>query len=115
LFGMAFSEEKIDDERVQEVRKVTMRFFLRALLTALLLISLWTVTGTSFESKNILTLTLVSLILYHIAFNAALYLNPSWITTGLKITADRRKHTKFYLILTMAFAIFTALVYWFNS
>lgn len=114
LFEMAFSEEKIDDERVQEVRKAIMRIFLRSMLAVLLMISLWTVTETGFDSKNILNLTLASLILYHIAFNAALYLNPSWITTEPKFTPDKRIQPKFYLILTIVFAIFAALVFWLN-
>ena len=113
LFGMAFSKERIDDERVQEVRNVIMRNCFRFLLVILMLISLRIVTQPEFEFKYTLELTILCLIGYHIFFNAALYFNPSWITTEYRITSEMRIQPKFYLLFAIVQLILLAVLYWF--
>src|SRR5690606_16350363 len=73
LFGMAFSEEKIDDERVKEIRHVVMRNCLRFLLTILFIIALKSIDNPDFGFRFVLELSILTLIIYHISFNAALY------------------------------------------
>src|SRR5688572_9074805 len=51
LFGMAFSQERIDDERVKEIRHVVMRNCLRFLLSVMWIISLKTIAQPDFGFK----------------------------------------------------------------
>ncbi|MBE9468115.1 MAG: hypothetical protein IMY72_07325 [Bacteroidetes bacterium] len=84
---VAFSKEKVDDERSQKIRYFSLKFTFNLLILGLALIYLLEL---NFETIYI---AISSLIIYLVVFNLSNYFNPEFIFK--EETKTNKKHIKF--------------------
>ncbi|MFC5272115.1 hypothetical protein [Adhaeribacter terreus] len=114
LFLMAFSKEKIDDERVQQIRAVAMRLGFQLLATMLIIINMSGIKKGIFEVPFTLELLIGCLLAYLLFFHASLYFNLNLSSADNSVSENMRIQPKFYLIFVVVQIIGLALLFFFR-
>lgn len=123
LYMLSFSKEKVDDERVRQIRYTALRCLGYCCLVGpfcafspLVLDS----NGVSQAAINdpvflISILLIFPLLAYQVIFNIGLHFSPQWIFNDLGAEENIRKNPKFFLIYSILVAIIFAVFILFNK
>jgi hypothetical protein len=101
LFGVVFSKEKIEDERVSLVRQFVMGICFRLFLIMLISVNLVAILNPKFEVSYTLEMVLFCLAFYLVIFYGALFFNPGWVGAEPSVSENMRIKPKFYLIFAL--------------
>lgn len=114
LFLMAFSKEKVDDERVQLIRAAAMRLGFQILGSILLIWNFINIQKGIFEVPYTLELLTVSLLIYLLYFHGSLYFNLDVSGANNSVAENVRIKPKFYLIFIAVQVIALVLLFLFR-
>lgn len=118
LYGMAYSKEKVEDERVKDIRNKAIKLSFGSLL--MLMFSFTIASGSSFHQEGEmltlaqgLTIILISgLSIYHIYFHLSLYRDPDWAygeeSSDKRVMRNKLLGILFILTLTIVTLIYQA-------
>ncbi|MCD6010174.1 MAG: hypothetical protein K0Q79_36 [Flavipsychrobacter sp.] len=117
VFGMymtAFSKEKNDDERVRAIRAKSLQIAFMILMTTIIAIALNSMTSKEEfqgDSTALCAISAFGLGIYLIMFHIGLYFDPTWNYNDDTVFANIRKNKTFFVIYTIAAAIFFLLIF----
>jgi hypothetical protein len=109
LYTMAFSKEKVDDERVQRIRQVALRISFQLLVAIFIVFNFAALLG-KFEVAYSLYLVIFALVFYHLVFHIALFRNPDWAFKDVTVAENFQMNRKFYIMYALVLVILFATI-----
>lgn len=95
LFIIAFSQEKVDDDRVKIIRGKALQVgfgILLAILFGLVLISIFNTSFSLNEANDLSLIAIIVLIIYLLLFNIGLYYDSKWIYNNETVVSNIYKN-----------------------
>lgn len=105
---MAFSKEKIEDERVQKIRSSALRVSLGTLLGGMIAFLFTTFISNSelsITNDSLIVFILFALGVYHLFFHISLYFDPKWAYGDNSAMENIRKNKAFFIVYTLVTVI----------
>lgn len=104
LFLVAFTKEKLDDDRVKIVRNKSFQLafgFILSIIIAFSLVSTIHPELSTSGQNDLNLIALIGLIFYLIAFNIGLYSDPNWIYNTGTLIENVEKHKIIFIIYVL--------------
>ncbi|OOQ59852.1 hypothetical protein [Mucilaginibacter pedocola] len=101
LFIIAFSKERIDDDRVKTIRGKVFQFGFGILVSLLIALSFVGTVNTHVIislSNDLPLIILISLSVYLLLFNIGLYMDPLWIRSNETVGTNIKRNKIFFLV-----------------
>jgi small-conductance mechanosensitive channel len=117
LYIMAFSKEKLEDERVKKIRSKALTVAMGVQLATLFAFVFTSITVDPeivLDVSATITLLLITLIVYHLIFHISLFFDPSWVYTDESAIENIKKHKKFFIIYLIVLIITLTLPFFFK-
>jgi hypothetical protein len=101
LFIIAFSKEKIDDDRVKVIRGKVFQFGFGIVISLLIALSFVGIVNSNVIlslSTDLPLIILIGLSLYLLLFNIGLYFDPLWIRSNQTVVVNIRRNKIFFIV-----------------
>jgi len=112
LYLIAYSKEKIDDERVQKIRSKSLQISFGILISILLVINFVGIISPSFSinaGTHLFLIAAIGLLIYLFFFYVALYFDPTWTYNDDTVLANVKKNKLFFLLYTLVIIVLVVL------
>lgn len=103
LFIMCFSKEKVDDERVKQIRAKALQIAFGMVICVCLAIQLPAIfKDLPMEGNEVLLIiSAFGLVIYHIFFHIGLYFDSNWTYNDDTVSANIRKNKIFFIFYAL--------------
>lgn len=112
LFIMCFSKEKVDDERVKQIRAKALQiaFGMMCIVLISFQFAILVINGTADSTEVLPVITAVGLLSYLFFFHVGLYFDADWVYNDDTVSANFRKNKRFFIFYTIFMLISIVLI-----